>query len=127
VTERALPPGLTLAQFGILNHFARLGGEWAPLRLARAFQVTKQTMTSTLARMEAAGLVSIRPDPADGRAKLVALTASGRETHHRCLQRLGPTLALTVDVLPETLVDALLPLLASLRATLDAARDPNIK
>ncbi|MEQ1783915.1 MAG: helix-turn-helix domain-containing protein, partial [Hyphomonadaceae bacterium] len=69
--ERELPDGMSLAQFGVLNHFVRLGGQWAPTRLARAFQVTKGAMTNTLQRLEAQGLVKVVPDPKDARAKLV--------------------------------------------------------
>lgn len=122
VAERALPDGLTMAQFGLLTHFTRLGGEWSPLRLARAFQVTKQTMTSTLGRLEAAGFVAIRPDPADGRGKLVSLTPAGRAAHAEAVKRLGPGLALAADAVPEALVGELLPKLAALRALLDQAR-----
>jgi DNA-binding MarR family transcriptional regulator len=121
-TERALPRGMTAAQLGLLNHFVRLGGEWAPARLARAFQVTKQTMTSTLARLETAGFVEIRADPADGRAKLVSLTPSGRAAHADAIRRLGPALALAADGLPAGLVEGLLPGLEALRRALDAAR-----
>jgi len=123
--EQAMPSGLTRAQFGVLNHLVRLGGEWAPLRLARAFHVTKQTMTSTLARLESAGLIIIRPDPADGRAKLVGLTPAGHEAHLRCMQRLGPTLALMIDGLPKTLAESLLPLLMQLRTHLDQGLSPD--
>lgn len=121
-TERALPRGMTTAQLGLLNHFVRLGGEWSPARLARAFQVTKQTMTSTLARLEAAGFVAIRPDPADGRAKLVSLAPAGRTAHADAMRRLGPALALAADGLPPGLVEGLLPGLEALRRALDARR-----
>ena len=39
--ERNLPDQLTMSQFVVLNHLVRLGGAWSPLRLAKAFQVTK--------------------------------------------------------------------------------------
>ncbi len=122
LAEKALPAGMTMAQFGLLTHFVRLGGDWAPARLARAFQVTKQTMTSTLSRMEAAGFIEIRPDPADGRAKLVSLTPSGQAAHFEAMRRLGPALALAADGLPDGLVEGLLPGLEALRRALDAAR-----
>jgi DNA-binding MarR family transcriptional regulator len=120
--ERALPAGLTLAQFGVLNHLVRLGGEWSPIRLAHAFQVTKQTMTSTLQRLEAQRYVGIRPDPADGRAKLVRLTSEGAAAHTVSLARLGPAMAVAADQVPEGLVEGLLPRLAELRSALDKAR-----
>ena len=65
----ALPHGITKAQFSVLNHFVRLDiVEQSPADLASAFQVRRPTMTSTLARMESAGLVVIRDDPRDGRS-----------------------------------------------------------
>ncbi len=122
IADSALVSGLSLAQFGLLNHLVRLGGDWSPVRLARAFQVTKQTMTSTLARLERQGYVAIRPDPADGRAKLVSLTAEGAAVHSVCLARLGPAMAVATDSMPDGLVEVLLPKLAALREALDKAR-----
>lgn len=121
--EPRLPAGLTLAQFGVLNHFVRMGGGWSPGRLARAFQVTRQTMTSTLARMARAGLVEIVDNPVDGRSKLVSLTSFGQEMHARCRAAMAPTLADLAGQLPDDLVEQLLPLLSQLRARLDSARD----
>jgi DNA-binding MarR family transcriptional regulator len=122
VAEGALVPGLSLAQFALLNHLVRLGGDWSPVRLARAFQVTKQTMTSTLARLARQGYVAIRPDPADGRAKLVALTSEGAAVHAVCLARLGPAMAVATDSVPDGLVEMLLPKLVTLREALDKPR-----
>ncbi len=120
--ERVLPPGMTLSQFGVLNHFARLGGEYAPAALASAFQVTRQTMTNTLQRLETAGLVALRPDPADGRAKIVTITPLGAAMRADCIARLAPVLAELDAVIPAADIAALLPGLRSLRQRLDAAR-----
>jgi DNA-binding MarR family transcriptional regulator len=119
--ERVLP--ITLAQFSVLNHFVRLGGEYAPAQLADAFQVTRQTMTSTLGRLETAGLVAIRPDPEDGRAKIVSITDAGRSMRAQCIAAQAPLLAELQAVVPEVMLSALLPRLAELRALLDANRD----
>ncbi|WP_439573675.1 MarR family winged helix-turn-helix transcriptional regulator [Phreatobacter sp.] len=121
--ERVMPDGMTLAQFTVLNHFARLGGRRRPSDLARAFQVTKATMTSTLQRMEAKGLVVIVADETDGRGRLVEVSEAGRAMHRDCIARLGPKLAgivAAVGVAP--FADALEPLTA-LRTTLDRLRD----
>ncbi len=75
--QQALPGGLKLSHFTVLNHFARRGGEQSPAELARAFQVTKGAMTNTVQRLAARGLVAVRPDPRDGRAKLVSPTPAG--------------------------------------------------
>ena len=119
-----MPPGMTQAQFTILNHFVRLGVvEKSPADLANAFQVTRPTMTSTLSRMERAGLVSIRPDPADGRAKLVSLTSAGRTMRENCIAALLPLLPLINSVMSDAELGALLPALRKIRIKLDALRD----
>lgn len=120
--ERMLPRGLTLAQFAVLNHFVRLGGERGPAELARAFQVTKQTMTSTLARLERAGLVTIRPDPGDGRAKRVAITPAGRDMRETAIAAMTRAFADAEMLLPADEQARLLPLLSVLRQRLDSSR-----
>ena len=119
-----LPKGMTIAQFTVLNHFIRLGhDQQSPAQLASAFQITRPTMTSTLARMEKAGLVTIRPDSEDGRAKLVSVTAAGEKMRELCLQRLAEPLADTDAVLSHETLAQLLPLLQDVRAKLDRLRD----
>lgn len=122
--ERLLPPGLSMAGFFVLNHFARLGGERSPLALARAFQVTKGAMTNTLQRLEAAGLVAIAPDPSDGRAKRVSITPEGRRVRDACVARLAPSLAEVQAGVGADELSALLPGLRRLRAWLDEHRQP---
>lgn len=121
--QRVLPDGLTLPQFNVLNHFVRLGGEKSPLDLARAFQVTKGAMTNTLQRLEAQGLIAVRPDPGDGRGKLVSITPLGRQRRERAIAALGP---LVEDLLGRVelahMTDAL-PGLRQVRQALDEARD----
>jgi DNA-binding MarR family transcriptional regulator len=46
--------------------------------LARAAQLSKQTVGSIVDQLEAAGYVSREPDPTDGRARLVTITPKGR-------------------------------------------------
>jgi DNA-binding MarR family transcriptional regulator len=48
--------------------------------LAVAERVRPQSMAQTVAELETAGMVSRRPDPADGRRALVELTARGLAT-----------------------------------------------
>jgi DNA-binding MarR family transcriptional regulator len=121
--ERAGGDQLSAAGFGVLNHLSRLPGDWAPARLARAFQVTKGAMTNTLQRLEAEGFVKIVGDPEDGRAKQVTITAKGQKARNGAIARLAPALAtISAEVGAETFA-ALLPGLARLRAALDSARD----
>jgi DNA-binding MarR family transcriptional regulator len=119
-----LPAGMTKAQFTVLNHFVRLNlNEKSPADLANAFQVRRPTMTSTLARMEQAGLVHIRDNPDDGRAKLVAITAAGRNMRERCILALADLIPAMAPIISDDEMQALLPTLKKLRAALDSARD----
>jgi len=121
--ERVMPEGMTLAQFTILNHFVRLGGRRRPSDLARAFQVTRATMTSTLQRLEPKSLVRIVPDESDGRGRLVEITETGRAMHADCLRRLAPLLKdLLGQIGREPFAAALAPL-AEIREKLDRMRD----
>jgi DNA-binding MarR family transcriptional regulator len=119
--ERRLAPDLTLSQFVVLNHFHRLGGERSLVRLAAAMQVTKGAMTNTVTRLHAKGWVSIRPDPNDGRGKLVAITPAGTAARNHAIHRLMDDLGTLGDTLgAET--GALLATLRRIRAWLDANR-----
>ena len=120
--ERALPDGLKSAQFGVLNHFSRLGGEQTPAELASAFQVTKGAMTNTLARLEARGLIRIRTHPNDGRSKLVSMSAKGRLTRDSALRAIAPAFAEFESQFPMAEIKKILPTLHSVRTFLDQAR-----
>lgn len=124
ILDRALPAGMTRAQFVVLNHFVRLGhDERSPAQLANAFQVTRPTMTSTLSRMARDGLIAVRNDPADGRAKLISLTPKGRAAHETAMTAVASVLPLLDGILGPHEVEAVLPILRRLRIALDAARD----
>jgi DNA-binding MarR family transcriptional regulator len=122
--ERGMPRGMTRAQFTVLNHFVRLGhDERSPAELANAFQITRPTMTSTLARMERAGLVSIRADPLDGRAKRVSVTDKGRAMRETCIGAVENLLPLVHQIVADAELEAILPVLRRLRVGLDEARN----
>jgi len=120
--ERVLPPGMSIAQFSLLNHLVRLGGAWAPSRLARAFQVTKGAMTNTLQRLEAQGLIRVTADPDDARGKLVEITEAGRRMREKCIRATGTAMGDIVKLVPTDDVGAVLPFLEHLRKTLDESR-----
>ncbi len=122
--ERVLPEGLSSAGFGVLNHFARVAGPSAPARLARAFQVSKGAMTNTLQRLEAQGLIEIRPDPRDARAKLVQITEAGRRIQRMAVRASGEIMGDLVKQIPVAEVRAVLPFLQHVREVMDARRDP---
>jgi DNA-binding MarR family transcriptional regulator len=68
-----------LAQTSVLGRLDREGTSSIG-QLAVAERVRPQSMAQTVSDLEAAGLISRRPDPADGRRVLVELTTQGRET-----------------------------------------------
>ncbi|MDZ4760142.1 MAG: MarR family transcriptional regulator [Alphaproteobacteria bacterium] len=119
---RVLPEGLSIAQFGVLNHFSRLGGESAPARLARAFQVTKGAMTNTLQRLEAQRFITIKPDPKDARGKLVTITPLGLRVQREAVLATAGLLDDVVATLPAQELIAILPAMERLRITLDENR-----
>ena len=67
---------LTLPESAALTHLDR-GGPATPSALARIEQISPQSMGATLAGLEARGLVRRELDPADGRRRVVSLTAAG--------------------------------------------------
>ena len=121
--ERGLPHDLTLSQFRVLNHFARLGGERSPLRLARAFQVTKGAVTNAVHKLEAKGFVAIRPDPDDRRGKLVRLTPEGRKARDDAIATILPLVPFMLKEFSEEEFAAVLPFLQRVRTFLDENRD----
>lgn len=120
--DRVLPEGMSRAQFGVLTHLVRLGGLWAPARLARAFQVTKGAMTNTLQRLEAQGYVKIIDDPKDARAKLVEITEAGKRAREQAVRATGANLGELAGAIPPAEVRAALPFLETVRKRLDESR-----
>lgn len=122
--ERALPAGLTRAQFGVLQHLSRRARpSQSPGTIAAAMQVSRATMTSTLGRLAKRGLVAIEDDPADGRGKQVRLTQAGETVRQACIAAVMPLLPLVSQALTAAEQDQMLGLLRRLREVLDGARD----
>jgi len=117
--SRVLPRGMELSQFGVLNHLARLGEERTPAQLARAFHVTRGAMTNTLARLEWAGHIHIRPDWDDARRKMVTISPAGRAARDAAVQAIAPLIAEVVQDLGADRVRAVLPVLRELRTRLE--------
>jgi DNA-binding MarR family transcriptional regulator len=121
---KALPPELSVAGFGVLNHFVRLNIEGqSPARLARAFQVTKGAMTYTLQKLEELGYVTVEPDPADARAKIVRITKRGRRARDAAAARVNPGMLALLEAIGGEEFARALPFLIKVREVLDAARD----
>jgi DNA-binding MarR family transcriptional regulator len=72
-------PGPPIGQLAVLSRLDREGPA-SISDLAAADRMRPQSMAQTVRDLEHAGLVSRRPDPADGRRHFVELTDAGLET-----------------------------------------------
>jgi DNA-binding MarR family transcriptional regulator len=117
--SKALPKGMEISHFGVLNHLARLNDERTPAQLAKAFHVTRGAMTNTLAKLEWAGHIHIRPDWDDARRKFVAISPAGRAARDAAVQSVAPLIAEVVGAFGIDRVRALIPVLRELRIRLE--------
>ncbi len=118
---RALPKGMELSHFSLLNHLASSDSEKSPAQLARAFHVTRGAMTNTLGKLERAGHIHIRPDWDDARRKHVAISAAGRAARDAAIAAIAPIIAEVVESIGADRVRTALPVLRAVRARLDDA------
>jgi DNA-binding MarR family transcriptional regulator len=116
---KALPKGMELSHFSVLNHLAHAGTERSPAQLAKTFHVTRGAMTNTLHKLENAGYVHIRPDWDDARRKMVAISPAGSKARDAALAGIAPMISEIVDDIGESKVRAALPILRELRIRLE--------
>ncbi len=121
--ETKLPDGLIAPHFAVLNHLTRVADGQTPVDMARAFQVPKTSMTHTLSGLERRGLVTMKPNPEDGRSKRVWLTNSGRALRNDVIHALAPEFDHLLKSFDAARLLAMLPVLTELRILLDEARN----
>jgi DNA-binding MarR family transcriptional regulator len=121
--------GLTRAQCRTLGYLARNEG-LNQAGLADLLEIRPMTLVRQIDRMEEAGWIERRPDPADRRARRLFLTAKARpilgriwnvanETRDEALVRLSP-------LQRETLIELLQSVHATLSATLSGTSSPRV-
>ncbi|MEO1303477.1 MAG: MarR family transcriptional regulator [Pseudomonadota bacterium] len=120
---RALSPDLNPSEFGVLNHFVRLGEKRSPSYLAKAFQMTKPSMTAILAKLERKGYVEITGSAEDRRRKIVNITEAGRVARQRGVKAVAPLVSLVMEHQNVAELQKILPTLKALREYLDAERN----
>ena len=120
--QKQLPADMSLAQFVMLHHLGRVGGEWTPARLAEALQVTRGAITNTVKRLEKKRFVAVCASGDDGRSKLVSLTEAGMSARNAALARLVPEVSELSGELPLAEISAMLPALKAVRKVLDEHR-----
>ena len=90
IDETLEPLGLNFSRFEALAllHFSRIGA--LPLgKIGDRLQVHPTSVTNTIDRLEADGLVARRPHPNDRRTTLAELTPRGRQLVHTAAQSLA--------------------------------------
>jgi DNA-binding MarR family transcriptional regulator len=93
---RAEPGGPPVGQLAVLGRLDREGPA-SISDLAAADRMRPQSMAQTVRDLEDAGLVSRRPDPADGRRAFVELTPAGLEALRATRARREDWLTRTLD------------------------------
>ncbi|MGD9916390.1 MAG: MarR family winged helix-turn-helix transcriptional regulator [Paenirhodobacter sp.] len=121
VVSRALPKGMEISHFSVLNHLAHFGEERTPAQLAATFHVTRGAMTNTLSKLEWAGHIHIRPDWDDARRKFVSISPAGRQARDAALAGFMPVIADIVRTIGPEKVRTALPILRELRALLETS------
>lgn len=120
VWQAAAAEGLYPSQAEILGHLARRG----PVRqvdLVAALGVSAASLSDSVASLVAKGLVTRQPDPEDGRARRVGLSASGQKIAERLATTSDALKAATSD-LPKSEAGSLLRMLTRLIRALQQAR-----
>ena len=115
---KALPRGMELSHFSVLNQLARSSNERTPAQLAQIFHLTRGAMTNTLRRLENAGYVHVRPDWDDARRKLVTISPAGLAARDTALAAIAPIIAEAVEKVGYEKVRAILPVMRDLRIKL---------
>ncbi|MFM1958597.1 MAG: hypothetical protein RL588_114 [Pseudomonadota bacterium] len=122
--ERRLPPGLSMAGFGLINHMVRTGQETtSPGALARALRVTRGAITGVLHKLTAEGFVTLEPDPSDGRGKKVRLTPEGLAAREAAIAGMAPLVAEFETRMDLDAIRRAHPVLRSIREDLDRHRE----
>ncbi len=115
---KVLPKGMELSHFAILNQLANIGVERTPAQLANSFHVTRGAITNTLAKLEMAGYIHIRPDWEDARRKLVSISPAGQQARSAALALVSPLIGGLINDLGPEKVRQVLPTIRDLRQRL---------
>lgn len=113
--RRALPKGMALSRFIVLNYLAQHPEERTPAELARVFHLTRGAMTNTLARLEWAGHIHVRPDWDDARRKRVAISPAGLVAREAALGAIRPIMTEAVQGIGAARTRAAIPVLRAIR------------
>jgi DNA-binding MarR family transcriptional regulator len=124
LSDRLAPLALTNAQFDVLANL--LAGPEHGLtqdQLGQRLLVTKGNVSGLLDRLGERGLITRRPNPEDGRSKLVQLTATGVGLAEQAVQVQRNFIAALMQPLTETDLERLCRILEQVEERLDEQAD----
>jgi DNA-binding MarR family transcriptional regulator len=104
---RAMEGAPLSPQVFAITSVLRLTGPVRPTALAETVGMRPTSLSNYLRRLTESGLVRRRPDPADGRAALVSLTAKGVRETEACFPSFGAAITSFQRFLAEEGVDEL--------------------
>jgi DNA-binding MarR family transcriptional regulator len=115
--QRRARLGLPRGYAGLLNRLAT-GGPLRVGELATVLGVDNSTLTPQAQRLERAGLIEREPDPKDGRAAVLKITAAGKQLLNQVHHSRQARLAELLSDLPEADREAAAAALARLASAL---------
>ena len=111
--------GLTPAQFDVVATLGNTEG-MNPKQLGEKTLITKGTLTGVIDRLQHKQLVERLPDPRDGRAQIVRLTAEGQTLFEQVFPAHGVHISRVFANVPESQQEQTRVLLADLRAAFES-------
>ena len=116
--SKALPKGMEISHFSVLNLLAGATEHKSPAQLARSLNLTRGAMTNTLNKLEWAGYIHINPDWDDARRKQVVISPAGRRAREAALSAITPIMAKVVENIGQEKIKSALPVIREIRRSL---------
>lgn len=116
--SKALPKGMELSHFTMLNHLYQQTEPRTPAQLANSFALTRGALTNTLTKLEWAGHIHVSPDWDDARRKQVVISPAGRRARDAALDSVAPMILKIIDRVGADKVRDAIPVLRELRRSL---------
>ena len=116
--SKALPKGMELSHFSVLNLLANVSDHRTPAQLAKSLNLTRGAMTNTMTKLEWAGYIHVSPDWDDARRKQVVISPAGRRARDAALDAISPIMHQVVDKIGAEKIKAALPVIREIRRAL---------
>ena len=120
--EQVLPKPMLMSHFNVLAHIIRSEGNHTPANLASVMQVTRASMSNTLAKLEKMEFINVISDPNDGRGKIIQLTQEGINAYQLAITKIAPVFKELIDSLGLDVFEKTLPELKKVSSYLDNNR-----